>query len=257
MKIVLIGAGNVSFHLGPLFRKKGHEIVQVFSRSEKSGKELAKKLGCKYVTEVPAIAQGADIYVVALRDEAIVPFLKAMTFIPRLIVHTSGSISIKVFPKRMTHCGVMYPLQTFSKSHRKTPEKIPFCVEGSSEIALKRIRSLAKSVSRSVHDISSPEREFIHLSAVFVNNFSNYLFVQASKILREKNIPFNLLRPLIEETALKVQSDEPSDMQTGPARRGDAVIISKHLKLLKEHPELKKIYRLFSENIERDFGPRL
>jgi len=257
MKIVLIGAGNVSSHLGPLLKSKGHEIIQVFSRSKKSGQSLAKKLNCQHTVHPHHIQPNGDIYIVALRDEAIAPFLKMISFVPKLIVHTSGSISIKVFPKKMFQCGVMYPLQTFSKSHKVTPEKIPFCIEGNNESSLKKISSLAKTISQSVLVVDSANREYIHLSAVLVNNFSNYLFVMASKILKEKNIPFKILYPLILETVLKVRTDNPIDMQTGPARRGDAVIISKHLKLLKDYPELKKIYKLLSENIEKDFGPRL
>jgi predicted short-subunit dehydrogenase-like oxidoreductase (DUF2520 family) len=257
MKIVLIGAGNVSTHLGPLFKKKGHRIIQVYSHSKKSGHILAKKLGSDFTTNPLSITQDGEIFIVALRDEAIASFLRSLPFEPKLIIHTSGSIDINVFPERMKNCGVLYPVQTFSKSHKNLPEAIPFCIEGSNERSLGKIKSLARSISKSVHVVDSLTRGYIHLSAVFVNNFSNYMFTIAAEILKEKKISFEILRPLIMETALKVQSGEPSKMQTGPARRGDAIIIEKHLKLLNSHPDLKKIYSVLSENIEKNFGPRL
>jgi predicted short-subunit dehydrogenase-like oxidoreductase (DUF2520 family) len=257
MKIVLIGAGNVSTHLGPLLKSKGHTILQVFSRSNKSANTLAKKLVCDFTTNSKLINPDGDIYIVALRDEAIPIFLQSFAFEKKLIVHTSGSTDINVFPKRIENCGVLYPLQTFSMSHKSLPATIPFCIEGNNEKSLRKIKFVARSISKSVHVVDSYTREYIHLSAVMVNNFSNYMFAIAAKILKEKNISFEILRPLIMETALKVQTDEPSKMQTGPARRGDTIIIEKHLKLLKAYPELNKIYRLLSENIEKNFGPRL
>jgi predicted short-subunit dehydrogenase-like oxidoreductase (DUF2520 family) len=254
MKIVLIGAGNVSSHIGPLFRKSDHQILQVFSRSAKSAKALSYVLKCEYTTNKESIITSADVYIVAIRDETISTFLKSLSFIPKLIVHTSGSTGIDVFPKKMNQYGVMYPLQTFSKYSRRTPDKIPFCIEGSDKKAFLKIKSIARSISPFVYNINSDHRKYLHLAAVFANNFSNYLFVNAANILKKKNIPFDLLRPLIEETALKVQKDKPEKMQTGPARRGDAIIIRKHLQLLNDYPEMKKIYKLLSENIENDFG---
>jgi predicted short-subunit dehydrogenase-like oxidoreductase (DUF2520 family) len=257
MKIVLIGAGNVASHLGPLFVKKGHQVLQVFSRSKKSAKLLSSKLNCEFTTDPQLLQTGADIYIVALRDETISTFLKSMSFIPNLIVHTSGSLSINVFPDKMKSCGVLYPLQSFSKSNKSTPEKIPLCIEGRDKKCLLKIKSFSHSISPLVYEMNSEKREYIHLAAVFANNFSNYLFVIAARILKKKNIPFDILKPSKQETALKVQNEYPEKMQTGPARRGDAMIINEHLKLLKNQPELRKIYKLLSENIENDFGPLL
>ena len=257
MNIVLIGAGNVAFHLGPALKRKGHKIIQLYSRSKKTGKTLALKLKCPHTNNPSKLSPEADIYIIVLRDEAISSFLSFIQFIPKLIVHTSGSIGLNVFPGDMKNNGVIYPLQTFSKTSKKDPEKIPFCIEGSNLKALATIRKLAMSMSPLVYKLNSSERARIHLSAVFANNFTNYLFALAGKILRKNKIPFDILRPLILETAQKVQSNTPEKMQTGPAVRGDAVIIRKHLKLLKDFPEIQDIYRLLSKCIEKEYGPRL
>ncbi len=257
MNIVLIGTGNVATQLGPFLKKNGHKIIQLYSRSQNSGQMLAKKLKCPLTNTYSNLSTDADLYIIALRDEAISSFLKALPFIPNLIVHTSGSIGLDVFPGKMINTGVIYPLQTFSKLNKKIPEKIPFLIEGSNRKSLLIIRKLTTSISKLVFKTNSSDRVLIHLSAVFANNFTNYLFVMAGKILHKNKIPFNILRPLILETALKVQTNLPEKMQTGPAVRGDAIIIRKHLKLLKNFSEIKDIYKLMSKSIAKEYGPQL
>ena len=172
MNIVLIGAGNVSVHLGQMLGKKGHTIVQVYNRSA-SGKKLAKKLACPFTNSVKEIFTDADVYIIAIADESIVEFLKTISFNPSLIVHTSGSTGLNVFPERMKNTGVLYPLQTFSKENKKTPEIVPFCIEGNGKNALQSIKKLANSLSASVYHLNTEQRSIVHLSAVFVNNFPN------------------------------------------------------------------------------------
>ena len=253
MKIILIGTGNVAFHLGQALKRKGHKIIQLFGRSEKNCLTLAKILKCQHTTDPMKILPDADLYIIALRDEAIAPFLKNLIFIPTLIVHTSGSIGLDVFPLKMKNTGVIYPLQTFSKSSYKDPEKIPFCIEGSNQKSLMILKKLSSTLSKIVYNINSKKRAQIHLAAVFANNFSNYLFVLAEKILNKNKIPFEIIKPLILETAQKVQTNTPGKMQTGPAVRGDVTIIKKHLELLKNFPQMMEIYKLLNKSIEKEY----
>ena len=252
MKIVLIGTGNVAFHLGPVLKRKGNKIIQLYGRSEKNCLTLAKKLKCSFTTNYSKILPDADLYIVALRDEAIAPFLKNLNFIPAFIVHTSGAVGLDVFPQKMKNTGVIYPLQTFSKSSNKDPETIPFCIEGSNQKSLMILKKLSSTLSKKVFKINSKNRAQIHLAAVFANNFSNYLFVLAEKILNKNKIPFEILKPLILETAQKVQTNTPGKMQTGPAVRGDVTVIKKHLKLLKNFPQMMEIYKLLNKSIEKE-----
>ena len=253
MKIVLIGTGNVAFHLGPVLKINGHKIIQLYGRSEKNCLALAKKLKCPYTTNHLNILTDADLYIIALRDEAIAPFVKNLTFIPTLLVHTSGSVGLDVFPVKMKNTGVIYPLQTFSRSSKNNPETIPFCIEGSNQKSLKILKKLSSTLSKMVFNVNSKKRAQIHLAAVFANNFSNYLFVIAEKILNKNKIPFNIIRPLILETAQKVQTNTPGKMQTGPAVRGDVAIIIKHLKLLKDFPQMMEIYKLLNKSIDKEY----
>ncbi|MCX6292030.1 MAG: DUF2520 domain-containing protein [Bacteroidetes bacterium] len=256
MKIVLIGAGNVATHFGKAMKRAGHSILQVYSRSDSSAATLAKKLSASPTTNVTEITGTADVYVVALRDEAIEPFLAAFGITGKIIVHTSGSVPINVFEKKFRNFGVIYPVQTFSKKHSVSFRNVPLCLEANNQHAKSKITSLSKSVSGEVHYLSSEKRKWIHLAAVFANNFTNHLFSVAESILAKENISLEMLHPLMHETALKARKNSPRDIQTGPAKRGDATVMEEHLKLLSSKKQFREIYRLMSESIEEMHGVR-
>ncbi len=254
MKIVLIGAGNVATHFGLALKKAGHEILQVFSKSESSAHELSRKIKSKYTSDAKAISASADLYIVSISDHAIKGMLKSLTVNSKIIIHTSGSVAMSVFGKRFKDHGVIYPLQTFSKERSLKFNEVPLLIEGNNAKTLSVISSLADSVSPFVFEMSSANRRTVHLAAVIANNFSNHLFVLAERVLKKKNIPFPLLGPLLHETVIKAIKLTPHDAQTGPAKRGDSKIIEEHLGMLKKDPSLQKIYKLMSESIERESG---
>ena len=249
MKIVILGAGNLAWHLAPFLRKNGHEIVAVYSRTKFSAVALAKKVKAIPIDKIEDIPSNADIYIVALQDKAVRSVLKSLKFIPNCIAHTSGSVSISVFPKQFKNTGVFYPLQTFSKTRKVNLNEVPFLLESSNLKTKKILSSLANSISTNVHFITSDKRKKIHLAAVFANNFVNHLYSIASEILKESKLPFDLLKPLIIETAGKILEDSPEKMQTGPARRNDQEIIKSHLQLLKGQKNRKAIYSLLNASI--------
>ncbi len=254
MKIVLLGAGNVAYHLGPLIKKNGHTILQVYSPTARNGKALALKLKSIHIQSTSEISNEADIYIVAIKDDAITNVINKLTFLPQLIVHTSGSIGIDVIPKRFKNSGVLYPLQTFSKNSKTTPGQIPICIEGSNKKSLRIIRKLANSISPLVYEVNSEKRRIIHLAAVFANNFTNYLLSLSAKILEKNNVKFEVLLPLINETIDKISKEKPADVQTGPARRNDKAVIKKHMKLLSNDPDVQKIYSVLSKSIARRYA---
>ncbi|TAH43697.1 MAG: DUF2520 domain-containing protein [Bacteroidetes bacterium] len=257
MKIVLIGTGNVAMHLGPALIKAGHEVIQLVGRTEKHSKFLANKLSCDYTINKKQISPKADTYIVALRDEAIGLYSKHIPSEAKLVVHTSGSVNANVFSGITQHYGVLYPIQTLSTKRKINFETIPLCLEANSEKAKKKLLTLAKSLSKEVHWTSHDQRQTIHLAAVFANNFSNHLFALAEDMLTKKGMSFDLIRPLIAETAAKVQKSSAHQMQTGPARRGDTETIEKHIELLKNKPQLLQIYKILTRSIQENDGPIL
>jgi len=247
--VVLIGSGNVATQLGSALRKQDIEIKQVYSRTLSNAKKLAKKLDASSTSEIEEINNQADIYFVCLTDDTIESFCKKF-HTKKLMVHTAGSVALDVLKLSSDNVGVLYPLQTLSKSKRISLKKVPFFIEANNDLNLNKLKDLADLLSDRVYQIDSKQRMNLHVAAVFACNFSNYMFCVAEEILKQSNIKFDLLKPLISETVNKIQAHSPAQMQTGPAIRNDLRTIKKHLDNL-ENPEYRKIYKLLSENISK------
>lgn len=248
--IVFIGAGNLATQLALAFTQKGLRVQQVYSRTPERAKALAQKVNAHSTSELSQLVSGADLYVVAVKDSAIEEVLQSLTLDQgSLVVHTAGSIPMKVLHGFTRRYGVFYPLQTFSVNRGADFLDIPICIEASDGRVMDLLEKLAQRISSSVHPVSSDKRKTLHLAAVFVNNFVNHLYVIGSEILNDKALDFNLLRPLIRETALKVQTMHPLQAQTGPAKRMDQQVIEDHIQMLENQPEFQKIYSLVTQSI--------
>jgi len=249
LNFCFIGAGNLATHLSKAFKNRGFEISQVYSRTELSAKELAATLSVNYVTSADEIDSNADIFFVALKDSAVDEVLSQINFGNKLVVHCSGSLPLSKLEKYSENIGVFYPLQTFSKSRDVNFKEIPVFIESNSAKNVEVLLQIAHEISDSVSIIDSDRRKTLHISAVFACNFVNYFYSVAADILKSKDIPFDVLKPLIRETAEKVQEMHPEKAQTGPAVRFDESIISAHLNELNEFPDYLKLYNSISKSI--------
>jgi predicted short-subunit dehydrogenase-like oxidoreductase (DUF2520 family) len=247
--IVILGAGNVASHLSIALKKAGFPIKCIYSKTIESAKELALIVDSHYTNEINYIPVEADLYIIAVKDEVIEDIIKHLTLKYGVIVHTAGSISINVFENQFKNYGVFYPLQTFSKSRDIDFSNIPICIESSNKQLDSKLLNLANAISNSVHLINSEKRKMLHLSAVFACNFANHMYSAATEILDQSGVSFDLLKPLIIETAQKAIDTDPIKAQTGPAVRNDLNVINKHLEMLKNNPEFEKIYRFVSDSI--------
>ena len=247
--IVFLGFGNVNFHLiNTLYKHNKDSVIQVYNRSKIN---LNKELdNIPFTTDLSKIKE-ADLYIIGIPDDAIAAFSETLPLKNKLVVHTSGSVSMEALSKR-NRKGVFYPLQTFSKNREVNFNTIPICIEAKEEAELELLTNLGNSLSEKVVEIDSDERSKLHLAAVFVNNFVNHLYAIGDDILGNNELSFDLLHPLIEETASKVKTLSPSEVQTGPARRGDQKTIEKHLHLLKEGPE-SELYQQLTESLMKKF----
>lgn len=254
MKIVLIGAGNVGWHLGHRLKSCRQELLQVYSRGAAKAGELASRLGVPFTADLKSLNPAADLYILAVQDDAI-PEVAAQLAVAgvhnKLIVHTSGATSMQVFSGKFQRYGVFYPLQTFTKGRETDFEMIPLCIDAKEEADLQMLSDLAGQLSRAVFRISDEERAVLHVAAVFVNNFTNHLFHIGHSILEKENLPFELLLPLIQETAAKVLSAAPGSMQTGPAQRGDEATIRQHLDYLEKFPRYRQLYEAVTKSIRK------
>lgn len=249
LNFCFIGAGNLATHLSKAFQNEGFNVLQIYSRTEKSAKELAEVLSVKYTTSVNEIDENADIYFVAINDSAVEEVLSKVNFNNKLVVHCSGSLPLSKLENYSENVGVFYPLQTFSKSRNVDFKEIPIFIESDSIKNEQLLLQLAREISNSVSIINSEKRKMLHISAVFACNFVNHFYTIAADILKSKEISFEVLKPLILETARKVQEMVPEKAQTGPAVRFDENTINAHLHELNSFTEYKQLYESISKSI--------
>jgi predicted short-subunit dehydrogenase-like oxidoreductase (DUF2520 family) len=249
LNFCFIGAGNLATHLSKAFQNKGFGISQVYSRTNLSAKKLAEILSTNYTTSVNEIDKTVDIYFVALKDSAFDEVLSQINFGNKLLVHCSGSLPLSILQKYSENIGVFYPVQTFSKNRDVDFSEIPIFIESNTVKNEELLLQIARKISGSVAVIDSERRKMLHISAVFACNFVNYFYTIAADILKSKDIQFDVLKPLIFETAKKVQEIEPEMAQTGPAVRFDENIINSHLEKLKEFPNYQQLYKSISKSI--------
>jgi predicted short-subunit dehydrogenase-like oxidoreductase (DUF2520 family) len=245
ISVTILGYGNVGSHLVKAFTGSAcAKISQVYSRSAVS---LNKKHdGIDYISSLSDLTQ-VDCYIIAVPDDLIQDISEKIPFTNRLVVHTSGSVLMDVLDTK-NRKGVFYPLQTFSKDTEVSFHKIPICVEAVQAKDLGLLKKLGAAISENVTEISSQERNKMHVAAVFVNNFVNHLYHISEEIMNEHGLDFELLKPLISETAAKIEMRSPREVQTGPAKRDDQQTIARHLNQLTDNRQ-KDIYTLLTKAI--------
>lgn len=253
MDVVIIGSGNVATVLGKKIKAAGHDILQVAGRNEQTCAELAVLLNCEFTINWNFINRHADLYIVAVSDAALPALHEQLQLDKKLVVHTAGAVTKEVLQKVSVNYGVLYPLQSLRKAKEPLPE-IPFLVDANSYDAIALLKEFAETIATNVQVADDDARKKIHLAAVLVNNFTNHLYALADKYCAGEHLDFNLLLPLIEETADRIKTNSPQTVQTGPAVRGDKATLQTHLDMLNEHPQLKELYRIFSESIAVMYG---
>lgn len=249
--IVFVGAGNLATNLAKALYRKGFRIVQIFSRTEESARSLALQVEADYTTDLKELTGDAKLYIVSLKDAAFVELLPQIAEGKEhaLLVHTAGSIPMSVWEGHTQRYGVFYPMQTFSKRREVKFDEIPFFIEAKTAEDVALLKAIAATLSDHVYEASSEQRKSLHLAAVFICNFTNHMYALAADLLEKYQLPFNVMLPLIDETARKVHELAPRDAQTGPAVRYDKNVIENHLAMLADLPALQEIYKLMSKSI--------
>lgn len=253
ISVVLVGTGNVAQNLFQALERTAHvKIEQVIGRNPEHLTFAKSKAPIN--SNFDAIPK-ADIYILAVSDAAISTVAEKFKDLNGLVVHTSGATSIQAL-KHCRNYGVFYPLQTFTKGKIISFQDIPICLELHKENDRELLQSLGESLSNNVQFINSEERKSLHIAAVFVNNFTNYMYTIGEEICTENGIDFKLLIPLIKETANKLDVLSPLKAQTGPAKRRDQNTLHNHLKNIKNKQQ-REIYTLLSNAIKNTHGEKL
>lgn len=249
--IVFVGAGNLATNLAKALYRKGFRIVQIYSRTEESAHKLACEVEAEFTTDLQEISKEGKLYIVSLKDAAFVELLPQIAEGKQkaLLVHTAGSIPMSIWEGHAERYGVFYPMQTFSKQREVNFQEVPFFVEAGTPEDVEILKAIAGTLSEKVYEATSEQRRSLHLSAVFICNFTNHMYALAADLLKKYNLPFDVMLPLIDETARKVHELAPYEAQTGPAVRYDENVINKHLSMLVDTPALQEIYKLMSKSI--------
>lgn len=248
LKIALIGAGNTATVLCKEFLKAGHCITTVWSRTSVHSEILAKACGAKVLSSLNQLQAGNDLVILAVPDDAIAETAEALPGYQSLLVHTAGSVSRNVLAPYSNSYGVLYPLQSLRKE-LPVYTSIPFLIDANTNQSFQLLQYLAGSISSRVVQANDQQRLQLHLSAVFVSNFSNHLCQLAAEWCQKKGLSFDMLIPLIQEVALRQNGAAPATWQTGPAARGDRETVERHLQILKDDPFMEQVYRLMSTDL--------
>lgn len=246
--ISFIGSGNVAWHLAQAFSSSGFEVAEVFGRNKENTGELALLCGAKAKALDAHIETDADLLFLCIPDQAIIELLPQINKLSAALIHTAGTLEIEEI-RHENGYGVFYPLQTFTKGFSIPLHQVPILLEASDESVYSTLEILAKAISERVEVCDSSRRKFLHMSAVWASNYSNHMMEIASLILKEKDLPFELLKELILETTRKALTLGPHEAQTGPALRRDEKTMEAHMELLDDELS-RKLYQLIASSIQ-------
>lgn len=248
MDIVIIGSGNIAHCFGHLLKLHGHPVKQVISRRKENAAALAGLLGASHTADLLDINMEADVYLLAVGDTVIHELNDKLRLGRRIVAHTAGAVPLDAINRISTSTGVIYPLQSIRKETKDYPT-MPLLLEASADDVLRRLQSLAQSISGQITVMDSAQRLQMHLAAVFCNNFTNHLVALAKSYCEQEQLDFQLLQPIIRETFSRLEKFAPDQVQTGPALRNDQVTMELHQQQLALYPFMQQIYPLMSQSI--------
>ena len=252
MRIVLVGAGGLGTNLGLALHEAGHDVLAVFSRTMEHARMLAERIGSQPTDDICALPNEADLFIVSVKDAVLTDVVQQLMQgrEEQFFAHTAGSMPLELFQGMARHYGVFYPMQSFSKERRINFSEVPVFLEASDAQTLTQLKALSATLTPHVYELSTDERRYLHLAAVFACNFANHCYALSAEILQQHGLPFSVMLPLIDETARKVHHLSPLEAQTGPAVRYDLNVISKQQQLL-DDPDMRELYERLSKSIHQ------
>jgi predicted short-subunit dehydrogenase-like oxidoreductase (DUF2520 family) len=253
MQVTIIGSGNVATVMGRLLLEKGYSILEIYSRDAEHAAQLASNLHAGAVTDLRMIDPNADLYLIAVTDDALPGVAAQLSLKDKLVIHTAGSVSKEILKDTSSNYGVLWPMKMIRKQ-MTTLEPVTIVVDGNSEPVTRQLEQLATEFSSVVTRADDETRIKMHMLAAITSNFTNHLYHLAVEYCAAENIDPSFFYPLIEETAQRIKVQHPKDLQAGPAFRGDRQTIEKHLRLLEKYPGIKKVYEAMTKSIGSYFG---
>ena len=243
----ILGTGNIAWHFAHQLHAHGYRINCIYNHRLENAQQLAEKFNCRY-TDQPSAIPHSDLYLLAVKDDSYQQLISEIIGNEAVYVHASGCLDMEILKPLSPNYGVLYPFQTLTKSKEISFQEVPLCIEASNEFTLHVLSDLAKKLQSPCYTVTSQQRAYLHLAGVFACNFTNALYGIAKQIAEQQQIDFEIIKPLIAETARKIKTLSPAEAQTGPAKRNDLIIMQKHTEML-INPTWKEIYKLVSKTI--------
>lgn len=253
-KIVVIGCGNVAWHLAAKLSKEKNTELFVYNHQANKELELFKNaFGAAVFPHLKKIVTDADVYFICVTDSAITSVINSLSYLKStsILLITAGSFDFTNVNSKLKNIAIFYPIQTFSKEDEIKWKDTSLVIDSKTIAAEKKAKAYALLFTKNIIQLNYQQRLKLHLSAVLVNNFTNSLYVEADKLVNSirKDLDYKILLPLIKQTTKKIKRITPKKAQTGPAKRKNKVVIQNHLSLLKNNSQLKSLYTLFTNLI--------
>lgn len=246
----IIGTGNTAWFFATKLYAAGHVCNGVYGRDINKATTLANTIDTKpYLLEI-GVPDNADICILAVSDNAIMEVCSKLQFSDSILIHTAGALPIDILSNAALKYGVLWPVYSITKEQLPDTRNIPVVFEASDLDVRQTLYEIGRSFTDNLYDADSEKRRWLHLTAVFSNNFTNHLFSIAEKICVEQDIPFSILLPIIQQTVERLQNSSPFALQTGPAKRNDSKTQETHLDLLKLNTHWQEVYRAISASIQ-------
>lgn len=249
MKIALLGTGNVAAHLVPAIQSSSAELLGVLGRTPEKTTVFSSLYRCNAFNSIEALSE-ADLIVACVRDGDLPELLPQLaTLAP--VVTTSGSFDIHPLGTTPYPIGVFYPLQTFSPGALIHFKDITFFIESKDETLKQQLFAFGNELGKTAIEMSSEQRTHLHLTAVFLNNFTHHVSALGKTYGEAHGMDYSWFAALLDETFRKIKNGASDADQTGPARRNDTNSIQKHLELL--DPAQRAVYEALSNSIIQQF----
>ena len=248
MTYTIIGTGNMAWFIAHRLHAAGMVCRGIHGKNHQHAIQLAALVSAPVIDDVASIKDDHDCCIIAVSDHAIPEVAEKLTLKKTTVIHTAGAVPLDAIP--CANRSVLWFIYSILKNNLPDHRNIPAIIEGSTEHAVETTKQIAKAISDVIHEVDGQQRQWMHITAVFGNNFINHLMTICEQLCKEQNLPFSLLLPILEQTLDRVKMLSPGDIQTGPAKRGDIVTIRKQLSLLASHPHLAEIYKSISSSIE-------
>jgi len=259
--IAIIGPGRAGSALGRALHQAGYTIAAIGGRNPDNVRNLADELGAKACQSPATAIDLADLTMVAVPDDVILPLAADMaeslcSAAGKAAVHLSGaqdrSALRPLAQQGSLRTGVFHPLQTF----RRGPEAVQnvagtyFGIDADA-VLRDQLMQLARDLHGHPFDLSGIDLALYHAAAVFAANYPTTLLAEAIALGVEAGLDSETARQgmttLLAGAVNNLRELAPADAITGPAVRGDQGTIERHLEALKHDPELQRLYRLLAE----------